>query len=201
MKYLITATLLNNFSWFHKIASKTKEMEFKQNLKKESIVKNEYMEAGIEFEKNVKQWIELRSFDGLYNATTNYFWCVKEIARIVKDGTWQVKGYCDIQIGDIEFLLYGIADVLKGPYIYDIKFVQKYEYGKYQNSPQHKIYFRLFPGCTDFYYLIADGENVYTEHFGKDQTYSLTAEISDFWSWLNVNPEYMQIFQEKWEAL
>lgn len=197
MKYLLTATLLNSFSWFFKLYSQKKVNEFKNTLRKLPFPKNEYMKAGIKFETDVMNYCH-----GKYlQDDDDYDWCVKEAGEIVKDGTWQVKGYCNIKVGDIEFLLYGIADVLKGPYIYDIKFVQKYKYGKYQNSVQHKIYFILFPAMTEFIYLISDGYQIYKESYGRNQADSLTSEIADFWSWLNQNPEYKKIFCEKWEAL
>jgi hypothetical protein len=199
MKYLLTYSLLNSFSWLYKIYSQGKDNEFKNALKRLPIPDNEYMKAGREFENDVKKYLfyDFRSD----SASPGYIDSVITIGNIVEGGTWQVKGYCDLQIAGINFLLYGIADVLKGPIIYDIKYVKKYEYGKYQDSEQHKVYFRLFPGMREFIYLISDGNNVYKENYQRDQTVLLNSEISDFWSWMLANPEYMKLYTENWEAL
>ena len=197
MKYLITHTLLSSHIWTCKIGTKEKVEELKKMINKESMEPNKAMKNGLDFEALVKAYTEDRIIDHMSTMEKT----AKIIAHIVRGGTWQVKGQKNISIADNEYLLYGKADVLKGPVIYDIKFISsEYEMGKYQDSTQHRIYFELFPGCTTFKYLISDGYNVYIEQYINSGKYDINGYISDLMSYLKSKPELFKIFQEKWQA-
>lgn len=196
MKYLITASLLNAFEWFYILSDKeNSKEEFIKTLKKEYSEPNEAMKAGIKFENDIMSYCN----DEYYSQDNDYDCCVKEIGDIVKGGTWQVSGKKDIAINNINYLLYGKADVLKIFTIYDIKFSKSFDEGKYKESTQHKLYFNIFPEMREFVYLVSDGKNVYHDSYSNDQL-NIESSISDLWSWLNANPEYMKIFKNKWKA-
>ena len=198
-KLLVTHSLLSSWQWWLDFEgdddSKAKE-SFENTLNK-IWVDNEYMKAGREFENLVK------GIDK--NWTVKFperqvFECASAIADIIKGGTWQVTCKKDIVIGDQPILLYGRTDVLRGPEIFDIKFVGRYEARKYIKSTQHKMYFECLPGTERFTYLISDGVEVYQESYDRDETDSIIPVVSDWLSWINQFPDYLGIYQDKWKA-
>lgn len=198
MKYLITYSLLNSWKyWLNYNDNSTHTSQgFKHTLNKE-FFDNKFMKAGRAFEKFIRDYM-----NSLITLDINdpYQNCVYEIEKSIKGGTWQTTGNKTITIDNQEFVLHAKTDVLRGPEIFDIKYVRQYESGKYFNSIQHKLYFEVLEYTDTFIYLISDGKEVYYETYTREETESIIPIISDFWSWINQFPEYFKIYQEKWNA-
>ena len=128
-KYYITPTLLN--SWQYNIKNGTLE-DFIKVLNKEEFQPSESILKGFEYEKYMQ---------GNYQETL--------------DGAYQVK--VSKEYGD--YLLYGIIDCLKGGIIYDYKYTQNYEVGKFFNNHQTLMYLEMVPEAKKMIYLITNKFN------------------------------------------
>lgn len=200
-KYLITASLLN--SWANiwnckdyvresqndeicledKIAEAQEKAynEFLTTLSRIPTEPNKYMLRGIEFE------------DECYKGNTI-------ISPLIKGGAYQIVGKKDINIRDMDFLLYGRLDVLKGGKIIDIKRVSKYAPQKYIKSYQHVMYLKLFPKAYEFSYYAYDDNNVlHIETYYPDQVENIETIVDNFINWLAEN-ELLEIYKEKWRS-
>ena len=109
-KYYITPSLLN--SWQYNIKSGTLE-DFIKVLNKEEFEPSANILKGFEFEKYMQE---------------NY--------SVTKGGAYQVK--VSKEYGD--YLLYGIIDCLKDGIIYDYKYTQNYEVGKFFNNHRECLF-------------------------------------------------------------
>lgn len=125
-KYYITPTLLN--SWQYNIKNGTLE-DFIKVLDKEEFEPTESILKGFEYEKYMQE-----NFEETLN------------------GAYQVK--VSKEYGD--YLLYGIIDCLKGGIIYDYKYTQNYEVGKFFNNHQTLMYLEMVPEAKKMVYLIAN---------------------------------------------
>lgn len=199
MKHLITHTLLSFWLWWQNYDgdddSKAKK-DFENTINK-IFFDNIYIKAGREFEDFVYAICKRKRIpdpDNLYEVVA------RKIAETVKMGTWQVPCKTTKIISGQEFLLYGKVDVLRGPEIFDIKFVKKYTGRKYFESTQHKMYFECLPFTKKVTYLISDGKDVYKEIYNRYETDSIISVIADWWSWVNQFPEYLEVYLKKWKA-
>ena len=125
-KYYITPTLLN--SWQYNIKNGTLE-DFVKVLNKEEFEPTESILKGFEYEKYMQE-----NFEETLN------------------GAYQVK--VSKEYGD--YLLYGIVDCLKGGIIYDYKYTQNYEVGKFFNNYQTLMYLEMVPEAKKMIYLITN---------------------------------------------
>ena len=125
-KYYITPTLLN--SWQYNIKNGTLE-DFIKVLNKEEFEPSESILKGFEYEKYMQENFE-------------------ETLR----GAYQVK--VSKEHGD--YLLYGIVDCLKGGIIYDYKYTQNYEVGKFFNNHQTLMYLEMVPEAKKMVYLLTN---------------------------------------------
>ena len=125
-KYYITPTLLN--SWQYNIKNGTLE-DFIKTLKKEEFEPTESILKGFEYEKYMQENFEE-----------------------TLSGAYQVK--VSKEYGD--YLLYGIIDCLKGGIIYDYKYTQNYEVGKFFNNHQTLMYLEMVPEAKKMVYLITN---------------------------------------------
>lgn len=216
-KFLITPSLLNSFAYFmnydeaeqaakygDNYTPKTNaEMraEFLKTLSREKFEPNEAMKAGIHFEEEIKALC-----DGVITeeGKANYKQPYLDISEIVKGGIWQTAVSKSLQLGSIEYLLYGKTDVMKEDIIYDIKFTtngSNYDVGKYQNSAQHRIYLYC-SSLPRFAYLISDGKSVWREDYGNHEEIEddLKEMISDFMHYLKSDSEAAQLYFGRWNA-
>lgn len=200
--FLITPSLLNSWSniwncvdYVREAASDEICIEDKQSLAREKayaefldvlnrlpIEPNEYMLKGIQFEEEC------------YKGNT-------PVSPIIKDGAFQIVGKKIIKIDDLNILLYGRLDVLKGGVIYDIKRTMRYAPQKYIKSHQHPVYLELFPEAKKFVYLaFDDNSTLHTETYFRDECEDVTGVIRDFLGWLESN-NLLEIYLEKWKSL
>ena len=199
-KYLITPSLLNNFSYYLQDEFKSpadSRADFLKTLSREKFEPNEAMAKGIFFEDSVNDFCK-----GALKIEVKepcYWDCVKSIGDIVKGGLWQQSVKKEITVGNQEFLLYGRTDVIKRDTVYDIKFTGNYELGKFLGSSQHLIYLYC-TGLPNFSYLISDGKDWSREDYVNDGTVEnrIKSMISDFMSYLENDLEAKEMFITKW---
>ncbi len=202
---LLTPSLYNSWRWYRAADdAEAARAELLTTLRREQIPPTEQMLAGREFEDHVQ-----KSADGLPDdelrelATPAYQDCVEEIAEIVAGGLWQERIYHDIHYpahGD--FLLYGKIDVMKGPWSYDIKFVKRYDIGKYFHNIQH-IAYMAGGGSRRFAYLPSNGYQVWREdYFWSDDAYQqMLANLSDMLDDFGRDRELGALYEKYWGAL
>lgn len=198
--YVITPSLLNAWLWIYECVNNVRESEkdeislddkkaIAQDTAKESFINyleripgepNKYMQLGIDFEEEC------------YQGKT----C---ISPIIKNGSFQVVGTKNIRIKNINFLMYGRLDVLKGGIIYDIKRVGYYKPNKYKWSAQHRFYLDLFKNAKYFEYLIYDGDKLHTEVYYRENCTPTEEVIENFVNYLEEN-NLLEIFKDKWKA-
>ena len=181
-KYYITPTLLNG--WQYNINNGTLE-DFKKVLNKEEFEPTESILKGFEFEKYMQE-----NFEETLN------------------GAYQVK--VSKEYGD--YLLYGIIDCLKGGIIYDYKYTQNYEVGKFFNNYQTLMYLELVPEASKMVYLITnrfeieelDGPLVVFDLFREEYTKKMFPETIDsilnkFETWLK-QMDLWDKYTENWNC-
>ena len=190
-KYYITPTLLN--SWQYNIKNGTLE-DFKKVLNKEKFEPTESILKGFEYEKYMQE---------------NY--------KETLGGAYQVK--LSKEYGD--YLLYGIIDCLKGGIIYDYKYTQNYEVGKFFNNHQTLMYLEMVPEAKKMIYLITNKFNkieypdmefkdvskieyevgdIFKEEYTKDMfPETIDSILHKFGQWLKQYNLY-DLYVEKWKC-
>ena len=116
-----------------------------------------------------------------------------------RGGQLQAREEKPVHWGSMELLLVGVADCLKCGIIYDIKRVQRYEYGKYQHSAQHPMYLELFPEAMRFDYLIFDGSYCYREQYRRGDFVPIRQTAEAFLKYLE-DANLMETYQEHWRV-
>ncbi len=198
-KYLITPSLYNAYTYYAKTnfeiyGDKAEEIEAKalqdwlNTLNKVKTPTNEILQRGIDFENAVR------------TITDNYpveHENAAEVAEVVKGGMWQVK--LSKNVGN--YVLYGIADVIKRDTVYDIKRVTSYDCPKYEQSIQHLIYLEC-SGLENFEYLVSDGKNLYREYYHKDADNldRLIGRIDNMVGFIKGNDDFHQAFEKNWHS-
>lgn len=168
-QYRLTCSLLNN--WMYATDPDADEQAFARfldTLERRKQPKSKAMQAGIDFEDCINRYVrdELpgTSLEDLNGDTLR---AVIQFGNRCRGGQLQVREEKDITLAGLDIRLVGIADCLKCGILYDIKRVQRYEYGKYQFSAQHPMYMELFPEAIRFDYLIFDGTYCYREQYRR----------------------------------
>ena len=190
-KYYITPTLLN--SWQYNIKNGTLG-DFIKVLNKEKFEPTESILKGFEYEKYMQE---------------NY--------KETLGGAYQVK--LSKEYGD--YLLYGIIDCLKGGIIYDYKYTQNYEVGKFFNNHQTLMYLEMVPEAKKMIYLITNKFNkieypdmefkdvskieyevgdIFKEEYTKDMfPETIDSILHKFGQWLKQYNLY-DLYVEKWKC-
>lgn len=204
-RYLMTHSLLS--SWLYAIqespyedATSTRDSlaEFMQVLRREPTQTTDAMQNGIDFEDLVTAIV--RQDAAGMKKNPEWFDAAGRIANIVRGASLQHRARKTVEVYGMNFVLYGRLDALKAGTIYDIKFTEKYERGKYFDSTQHPMYFELVPEANDFIYLISNGKAVYQEHYRRDEVADITVIVGDFVRWLTENG-LLEIYKQHWKAL
>lgn len=207
---LITASLLSSWLWYLQDESDDALKNWLTVLNRESYPDNPAMKSGRAFENRVR-WVADDSYnpsekenrdvvDTNDEADDEYNECVKEVASIVQGGVWQASSSMVVNISGIDFCLYGRRDVLKGAWVYDLKFTHTFEIGKYLDSPQTEMYIRLTPEVLGMKYLACDGKTVYEDSYLREDVGLIDTTVQNFWNWLGQNPEMKSIYCEKWQS-
>lgn len=197
MRYLLTSSLYSDWFGFQRMESKTKQ-DIMDVLCKKPKEKTAQMQDGIDFENEVRAACEHRPISIVDPARLA---CVTEVADVVRGGLWQEKVYKEISICGMDFLLYGLADVIKRDHIYDVKFTKKYEIGKYQNSIQHLSYM-FCSNIPHFAYLPSDGQSVWREDYSlSDKTeVLLRGRLASMIENIMADHDMKEAYLEHWRA-
>ena len=171
-------------------------MEFMATLTKEKFEPTPAILKGYAFEDAITAYCEI--------AAPPDNEAVREIGDLVKGGLWQQKVSADLpDVLGMKIRLSGVADVIKGDTIYDIKRAGSYDIGKYAESLQHLIYLH----CTQipkFRYCIGygSGENpsgVAYEDYSLDAKTlpTIKQKCAELLGWLD-NSNLLQIYKKHW---
>ena len=196
--YWLTQSLLS--SWKHFLDADDAYADaalssFLSTLRREEKETTQAMQAGIDFEAAINNTVAGVPIEPV---SEKYDRAVAKFSRICSGGQPQVPVAGRLHVSGLDFQLYGVCDYVKAGVIYDIKRVQRYEYGKYLHSPQHPMYLHLLPGATKFTYLIFDGANTYTETYRRGDFEPIEDTISCFINWLLANG-YINDYFTHWE--
>lgn len=199
-RYLMTHSLLS--SWLYAMKSSIYESErdpyeeFLKVLRREPTETTDAMRNGLEFEDMVTKIANGECADEEHK----WYGAACKAAGYVRGGVDQYKAKCEMQISDLNILLYGRIDFLKAGTVIDTKFSKSYERGKYFDSTQHPVYLRLIPDAEEFMYLISNGVDVWTEVYRRDETQPIEPIIADFFAFLSSN-DLLDIYKKHWIAL
>ncbi len=199
MRYLLTPSLLSSWRWYldHAEDQRTQE-EIRKTFARMKVPPSKAAQAGIDFERDVYVYLHDK-FSG--DVDDEYRACVREVVEEIRGGSYQVKAQRELIFPGRTFLCYGRIDALKADTIYDIKFTgSPYEIGKYQDSPQHRLYFYIIPDVPRFVYLTSDGEHVWQESYNREDCQDIRADAADFDNWLTVFPELRELYNDNWQA-
>ena len=199
-KFMVTHSLLS--AWSHALKDNPHAKKdvapmigFMKTLRREPSVATEAMQSGIKFEMLVT---DIMCGNG--DKKNKWYEAARDVARIIEGGQLQVVAKKEAMIDDVPVLLYGRIDALKAGVIYDIKYTEKYESGKYLHSTQHPMYFELIPEALEFTYLVSDGSNVFPETYRRDETMGIHGTIEVFFAWLEIQ-ELSGVYRQYWKAL
>ena len=132
--------------------------------------------------------------------TDEYMNTVDEIADIVRGGAWQVSASKTIQVFGHDIVLYGRMDVLKGPWVFDIKFSHSYEIGKYLHSAQTKMYLALVPEVLGIRYLVSTGKVTAEDYYRRESVEPIENDVRDFLTWLKERKELFDLYVQNWQS-
>lgn len=196
--YWLTQSLLS--SWKHFLDADDAYADaalssFLSTLRREEKETTQAMQAGIDFEAAINSTVAGVPVE---SGSAKYDRAVAKFSRICAGGQPQVPVAGRLRVSGLEFQLYGVCDYVKAGVIFDIKRVQRYEYGKYLHSPQHPMYLHLLPGASKFTYLIFDGTSTYTETYRRGDFEPIENTISCFINWLLANG-YINDYFTHWE--
>jgi len=199
-RFLVTQSLLSSWNYLFNCweGKEDEAMEgFLQTLRREPTMPTDAMLNGIEFEREV--------YNELAGAqrTPHRQWEAGILAVATALGGAQIQVVPPsvvINLGGKSFVLYGKLDALKAGVIFDIKFSDSYEVGKYIGSPQHPAYFTLVPEAREFRYLISDGEDMFTESYLRHQTRDIREIVAEFIESIR-SMGLLPLYEEKWLAL
>lgn len=196
--YWLTQSLLS--SWKHFLDADDAYADaalssFLSTLRREEKETTQAMQAGIDFEAAINSTVAGVPVE---SGSAKYDRAVAKFSRICAGGQPQVPVAGRLRVSGLEFQLYGVCDYVKAGVIFDIKRVQRYEYGKYLHSPQHPMYLHLLPGASEFTYLIFDGTSTYTETYRRGDFEPIENTISCFINWLLANG-YINDYFTHWE--
>lgn len=190
--FYLTQSLLSSWRYFlgaEDACSESAFQSFLDALRREKTEPSKAMLEGIAFEDYINATVRGESPEGV---PPKWEKAVQRFARICSGGQSQTPVSGVIAARGLNIGVYGLCDYVKAGVIYDIKKVTRYEYGKYQNSPQHPMYMHLIPEAKKFTYLIFDGTHTYLETYRPGDFPPIEATVSEFIGWL----QEMNLFDE-----
>lgn len=205
MKYWMTQSLLS--AWMHYLTADEEHSQaawdsFVSTLRREEKEPTQAMRDGVLFEDMVNRLVAGEQFEDAPNAKWDA--AARRFAGRCALGISQVPVTGDLSVDGMDFCLYGVCDYVKSGLIMDIKKVTRYEYGKYQNSPQHPMYLHLLPEAKRFDYLIFDGANCHIETYRRKDCKPIEQTISEFIRFLkdtgglDIYKHFWSMNEERW---
>lgn len=222
MAYLMTHSLLgawlrsmkeNPFEEGDDPEKETPMQEFLHVLRREKTPTSPAMQNGIDFEDLVTAILTGQP-NANYHSTSKdgtqtlkvyavpehpWFNAASRVAEQIQGAKLQLVAKKPIVIEGMEFLLYGRLDALKEGRIFDIKYSGSYERGKFFESTQHPMYYKLVPEIMNFTYIISNGYDVWTEVYWFDQIPRIEPVIRDFVQWLQ-EVNLLETYKQYWGA-
>jgi len=195
MRYLITPTLLNSWSYYLN-SEEPDDASILATIRKAKMDPTPAMEQGNKFEADVFAWV-----DGYRCELMNDYWaCVEEIAAKVTGGVRQLRVSKEIVVDGQAYLLYGKVDHVAGPRGSDLKWTGNYEFPKFKDTAQHPVYLECLPNVPMFQYLISDGRRVYEERYFRQECPPAAQLVRDMIGHLRQWPEAWTEFDQNWRA-
>jgi len=197
-RYRLTASLLN--SWLRATDPEAVGNEYEDFLAvlgREQRPTSAAAQQGIDFE-NAVSIVAATGELSKGDCADRDFNAVYAFGQRCRDAAYQVRAEKEMEIGGLPIVLVGVADFLKAGIITDIKRVLRYEYGKYQGSAQHPMYFELFPEAVRFDYLIYDGAYCYIEQYRRGEYRPIQETAGAFLRYLK-DAELLDEYMTKWE--
>ena len=175
--------------------------EFMHVLRREKTPATIAMQRGIDFEDLVTSILtDGRRVPYHWEEKHPYYEAACKVANMVRGAKLQYVAQKPIVIDGMELLLYGRLDAMKEGRIFDIKFSGSYERGKYRDSTQHPMYYKLVPEIMNFTYIVSNGTDVWTELYWFDEIPRIEPVITDFLHWLR-DMNLMETYKQYWGAL
>lgn len=205
MTYWMQQSLLSSWTYYLNADEERSQAawdSFVSTLRREENEPTQAMKDGIKFEDMVNRLVEGELLEVEFN--DKWDCAARWAAARCSGGSPQVPVTGDLSVAGMNFVLYGIADYVKAGIIMDIKKVTHYEYGKYQNSPQHPMYLHLLPEAKRFAYLIFDGSNCHVETYRREDCKPIEQTISEFIRFLkdtgglNIYKHFWAMNEERW---
>lgn len=198
--YRLTCSLLNN--WLYATDTEADEKAytgFLDALERKQKPKSKAMTAGIDFEAMVNAYAMDNPSAKAMPKDAATLKAIAQFGNRCRGGQLQVREEKEMRLAGMDIQLVGVADCLKCGIIYDMKRVQRYEYGKYQFSAQHPMYLELFPEALRFDYLIFDGTYCYREQYRRGDCETIQAIGQRFLRYLE-DADLMDIYQKHWRV-
>lgn len=197
MKYWLTQSLLS--SWLYYLNSVDEYSDsawaaFISTLRREKKPPTKATQDGIRFEDMVNGLVAgnpVQADNAKWDAAARRF------AAKCSGGQAQIPVTGELSAAGLDFVLYGVCDYVKAGIIYDIKKVSRYEYGKYQHSPQHPMYLHLIPEAKRFDYLIFDGSTCYVETYRRGDYKPIEQTITEFIRFLD-ETDGLDVYKHFW---
>lgn len=205
MTYWLTQSLLSN--WIYYLNADEEHSQdawgsFVSTLRRKDEEPTQAMRDGVKFEDMVNRLVAGQPLE--CDANAKWDAAARRFAGRCDGGLSQVPVTGDLSISGMDFVLYGVCDYVKAGLIMDIKKVTRYEYGKYQHSPQHPMYLHLLPEAKRFDYLIFDGANCHIEAYRRDDCKPIEQTISEFIRFLDdtggldIYKQFWAMNEERW---
>lgn len=183
-RYKFYATLLDAFTWYLKSESEGAFQEFLDKLNRVPF-SSEAADKGTAFNELVDSLIltpdDLQTGLEVYHHNGFEFpsYIVREYVEIFSSAVPQVYVERVIETKYGHVLLYGYIDELMAYLISDIKTTKSYEFGKYINNWQHRVYLYCLKenGIDTFQYTVTDFDEVYKEEYVWREDYELDLRL------------------------
>lgn len=205
MTYWMQQSLLSSWTYYLNADEERSQAawdSFVSTLRREEKEPTQAMQDGTMFEDMVNLLVD----GGSLECSPNPKWesAARRFAGRCAGGLSQVPVTGDLSVAGMDFCLYGVCDYVKAGLIIDIKKVTRYEYGKYQHSPQHPMYLHLLPEAKRFDYLIFDGANSHIETYRREACKPIEQTISEFIRFLadtgglDIYKHFWSMNEERW---
>jgi len=186
-KYKFYGTLLDAFTWYLKSEKDEAFQEFLDKINRAPF-SSEAADKGTAFNELVDSCtLELKQFGALtfqdntisHNGFEFPSDLVGEYAMQFENAVPQVYVEKIIETKYGPVLLYGYVDELELFKVYDIKTTKQYDFGKYINNWQHKVYLYCLKdtGIDTFQYMVTDFEHIYKEEYVWRDAYELDLRL------------------------
>lgn len=191
----VTASLLNAFKyWQNNVDGEWGDsayQSFIDTLSRKPFEPSDAMREGIEFER-----LCCAVADG---KETSDLPSVNDAADIIKGGVYQVRFEKVVTVDDKDYLLVGVADIVKGGVCMDLKHTSAWEAFKFADSPQTSSYFAGIDGLTKFMYLISERnkEHLFIEVYYPEQVKPIEQFIKEFVDTIS-GTELFDIYVQNW---